>query len=561
MSIPVRIRWMTACWAIWLLSLMTMPVHAQFKVLTDPDITIGVSEELVLFLEWDGSDPTEALAVRVPSGWSLLDAATSDDRGQFVPSILEPSERDDAQWFVRSPDGGVIQHGQSIRLVLQTGSESTTPIRVAPARIRGGELESSGRDEALMPVSLYARNPRNDNYALRLTEDTEPVTLEMPRTSDLSTQDSWTLIFRLRSAGLSQTVLSSWTGYESDPYPVEAVVDGGGHVTIFTGRDQRHFAMRSTTPLADGAWHDVAVVHDAEAYRMKLIVDGMAADSLQFDGAAMLSRTMPPIALGDRLEASRADLSAPFRGDLDDVALLGAAIPEPDLKEWVRSGRLVSSDIVWGFDFDSRESVTASGLDWEALRVVPSPLSYRTPASDIRAEQGPQGVLLSFQPGDENVAWYEIEVSTDGESFRPAVRLDVVNSLGGRLEWLDRTPAEAVRHYRVTTHHDDATSETSRVIKVGLGTDEFENRVFLEGNFPNPFNPTTTIRYEVFEREHVRVSVWDLSGQMIAQPVDAEHGPGRYEVGFDAGSLPSGTYFVRLESATGIQTHQMILMK
>jgi len=85
--------------------------------------------------------------------------------------------------------------------------------------------------------------------------------------------------------------------------------------------------------------------------------------------------------------------------------------------------------------------------------------------------------------------------------------------------------------------------------------------VRLEGSFPNPFNPTTTVHYDVLESQQVRVSVWDLSGQMVTELVNSVHAPGQYEVRFDAGSLPSGSYFVRLESATGILTHQMMLMK
>jgi hypothetical protein len=561
MCTPVRFRWLTSCWTIWFLSLLANPVHAQFKVLTDLDIRISDGDELALFFEWDGSDAVEAFAVRVPDGWTVLDAATSDDRGQFVPASLEPSSADESLWFVRSMDGQVIQAGQDVRLAIQTGNAVTSLIRVAPASIRDGNLVLSGRDETEMPVSILEQNARIDNFALRVSDASKPLLLETPVSADLTTEDSWTLTFRVRSAGLSQTVVSSWTGYESDPYPMEAIVDGAGHVTVYTHRGERHFAMRSKAPLADGSWHHVAVVHDGAAWHMKLVVDGVAVDSLQFNNPVTLPRPMPAIAVGNRLDASRRDLSSPFRGELDDISLSAAVLSESSVKQWVTTGKVTSERVLWSINFNTEESVLRAGLDWDSLDLVPSPLTFRTAASDVRAEQVPEGVHLSFLPGDDSVLWYEIEVSADGETFRPATRLDMDGALGSRLEWLDRTPTDAVRHYRVTTLHRDASEETSRVIKVGLGTDEFENRVLLEGNFPNPFNPTTTIRYEVFEREHVRVSVWDLAGQMIAQPVDAEHGPGRYEVGFDAGSLPSGTYFVRLENATGIQTHQMILMK
>lgn len=552
---------MSCRWAIWVLLFVTLPVQAQFRSLTDPDIRISERDEFALFFQWEGTESIETFFVRLPAGWTLLDAATGDDRGQYLPAVLEPSSSETGLWFIHDEDGNMLSSGVGVRLSIRSGAESAMPVQIAPAELRDGALAHSVRQQTEVLVSVNDRPERTENLALQVSDDSIPLLLRTPTTMDLSTEDTWTLAFRMRSAGLSQTVLSSWTGYESDPYPVEAVVDGSGHVTIFTNRGDGHFAMRSNAPLADGSWHHLVVTHDGVGQHMTFIVDGVPADSLHFKSSAAFSQAMPPVVLGGRLETSRMDLSSPFRGELDDVALSASIIDKSAIREWIKTGRLVTDRPVWSIDFDTPASAERNGLEWANLRLVPSPLIFRKAASNVRAEQVVEGVMLSFLPGDDSVAWYEIEVSTDGHDFQPAARLDGNVAVGSRLEWLDRSPAEAVLHYRVSSRYDDATLETSPIIKVGLGTDAFESRVLLEGNFPNPFNPTTTIRYEVFEREHVRVSVWDLAGQMIAQPVDAEHGPGHYEVGFDAGTLPSGTYFVRLESASGIQTHQMILMK
>ena len=98
------------------------------------------------------------------------------------------------------------------------------------------------------------------------------------------------------------------------------------------------------------------------------------------------------------------------------------------------------------------------------------------------------------------------------------------------------------------------------MIKVGLGA-ELPQSVVLIGNFPNPFNATTTISYEVREMEAVRLAVWDLAGQQVGVLVDRVHSPGTYEVAFSAENLPSGTYFARLETEEGIESHKMILTK
>ena len=84
----------------------------------------------------------------------------------------------------------------------------------------------------------------------------------------------------------------------------------------------------------------------------------------------------------------------------------------------------------------------------------------------------------------------------------------------------------------------------------------------LIGSFPNPFNASTTITYEVREAQEVTVSVWNLAGHQVAHLVSTTHSPGVYEVGFDAGDLPSGTYFVRLQTPQAHPiSHKVILMK
>ncbi len=78
----------------------------------------------------------------------------------------------------------------------------------------------------------------------------------------------------------------------------------------------------------------------------------------------------------------------------------------------------------------------------------------------------------------------------------------------------------------------------------------------LSQNFPNPFNPSTTIAYDLPEKSHVVIAVYDVLGRQIRTLVDEEKPAGRYQVVFsaeggsasggDAGSLPSGMYFYKI---------------
>lgn len=99
---------------------------------------------------------------------------------------------------------------------------------------------------------------------------------------------------------------------------------------------------------------------------------------------------------------------------------------------------------------------------------------------------------------------------------------------------------------------------TTSVERVGSTTPgEFR----LEGNYPNPFNPSTVIRYELAENATTHLAVYDMLGREIAVLVDQSQPAGNYQVSFDAASLTSGMYLYRLTSGSRSLTGKMMLVK
>ncbi|RJP74182.1 MAG: T9SS C-terminal target domain-containing protein [Candidatus Zixiibacteriota bacterium] len=78
---------------------------------------------------------------------------------------------------------------------------------------------------------------------------------------------------------------------------------------------------------------------------------------------------------------------------------------------------------------------------------------------------------------------------------------------------------------------------------------------------PNPFNPTTTLRFEVPQAERVTLSIFDIAGREVATLVDGMQQPGSHTVTFDANGLPSGVYLCRLQVGAQTTTGKMVLMK
>ena len=83
----------------------------------------------------------------------------------------------------------------------------------------------------------------------------------------------------------------------------------------------------------------------------------------------------------------------------------------------------------------------------------------------------------------------------------------------------------------------------------------------LEQNFPNPFNPTTTINYTMPSKNFVNLSVFNLIGEQLQILVNEEQEAGSHQINFDGSSLPSGIYFYKISSSNFTETKKMILMK
>ncbi len=87
------------------------------------------------------------------------------------------------------------------------------------------------------------------------------------------------------------------------------------------------------------------------------------------------------------------------------------------------------------------------------------------------------------------------------------------------------------------------------------------NDYSLSNNYPNPFNPTTTIKYQIPERNFVSIKVFDIIGNEIETLVDEEMSPGKYEVKFDGTGISSGIYFYKIAVGNFVETKKMILLK
>lgn len=132
---------------------------------------------------------------------------------------------------------------------------------------------------------------------------------------------------------------------------------------------------------------------------------------------------------------------------------------------------------------------------------------------------------------------------------------------------------DPTRSYYWSVQSIDASLAGSPFASEGISVDaenastvDLPRRVELVGNYPNPFNPTTTIRYTLPEAQPVRLTVYNVLGAEVAVLVDGQQPAGRHEAawnGRDASGklVPSGLYLYRLETPGQTRSRKMVLLK
>jgi hypothetical protein len=214
---------------------------------------------------------------------------------------------------------------------------------------------------------------------------------------------------------------------------------------------------------------------------------------------------------------------------------------------------------------------------------------------------GPRGTVIPSLPTEDGrwhtkLGWFRVKqvVSVAITKF-DAVAIDGAVSI--RSEFRSDLGVEAINLYRAAGSGDFALIEqaygpsdrfeftdhtvaagTSYRYQIGVtdGEGEFRSPIVtvnvpeigstLAQNTPNPFNPTTLIRYQLSDREHVTLSVYDANGQLVRTLVDEVRPVGKNEATWDGrneagATVGSGVYFYRLDAGKFSESKKMVLLK
>lgn len=170
-------------------------------------------------------------------------------------------------------------------------------------------------------------------------------------------------------------------------------------------------------------------------------------------------------------------------------------------------------------------------------------------------------VELNWQTATEtNNQGFEVERKNENEQFE---KIGYVAGFGTTTEaksysFTDSKLSEGKYTYRLKQIDYDGSFSYSNEVNTEVN---LPLEYSLEQNYPNPFNPGTTIKYSIPADGHVKLSVYNLLGEEVANLVNSQQKAGRYEIDFNASNLASGVYVYRLESSNFISSKKLILMK
>ncbi len=185
--------------------------------------------------------------------------------------------------------------------------------------------------------------------------------------------------------------------------------------------------------------------------------------------------------------------------------------------------------------------------------------------SPVGTTGGPRNPLMIWHPSVA-ASSYRVQVATD-DIFGNVV---VDSAVADTLLRMPTLNANTKYYWHVCAMNASDTGDFSAPVTITTGdtlaTGINESKVHplrfaLSQNFPNPFNPTTAISYELSANSLVTLKVYDILGREVAMLVNERQAPGSYTMTFNAAGLPSGVYFYRLNTEKYSAIKKLLLLK
>jgi hypothetical protein len=193
-----------------------------------------------------------------------------------------------------------------------------------------------------------------------------------------------------------------------------------------------------------------------------------------------------------------------------------------------------------------------------------------TSGAVIRTTNG--GANWTSHSSGTSVYLYGVSFSDANNGTAVGVGGTIIRTTNSGISWIRQTSPTIGDLWGVTFTDSctgTAVGSSGRIFRTTTGgvtwvddrNDILPKQFSLFHNYPNPFNPSTTISYQLTSSSFVTLKVFDLLGREVATLVNEEMKPGRYEKNFDASGLASGVYLYRLQADGFVEVRRLVLVK
>jgi hypothetical protein len=250
-------------------------------------------------------------------------------------------------------------------------------------------------------------------------------------------------------------------------------------------------------------------------------------------------------------------------------------IPTPDNLKNYMGGLIVRTDARQGYFTDHCKQILAIAgprsaqpygpdtLFYGSIRIlgIPSSPSLITPPNTSTVDSS--SVTFNWTSSLPEVTHYWFEIDTTAQFNNP-----FIDSLIVSTEYTyDQLEAYKTYYWRVKAKNQRCWGEFGEVNSfnvVFLSVDDnsaLPKKFRLAQNHPNPFNPSTTIQFDLPVESNVKLKVFNILGKEVATLIDGKQEAGYKTIEFDATQLSSGVYLYRLQTDTFTETKKLLLLK
>lgn len=223
-------------------------------------------------------------------------------------------------------------------------------------------------------------------------------------------------------------------------------------------------------------------------------------------------------------------------------------------------------------DAGSLSAYAYSGMDTTNTVTIDFSLENPVELASFGGEMAEAGVVLNWTTASQtnNAGWRMLR-SVDGKTYEAVGEFIPGAGTSDALlsySFVDNSLPSAEKVYYVLEQVDlDGTIHRSNAVEVTLG-ERFVDvpTEFATNVYPNPFNPSTTISYDLPTDALISIVIYDATGQMVRQLVNEQRLAGRYQVQWDAKdnlgrSVGSGVYIAKVEAGSFSASQKMLLLK